>query len=538
MKRQFLLNTLAVAVLAILCSCGGSEESHRLSYLAVKMEKDADWSILDKDGQEVVKEEYPSNTEISVVSEEGVFWVKSGGKYQLFSVSQPKKPLIDEEFTQATEFIDGRAVVGSPNTPIRILDTNGKVVATLGADIKRCYYFTDGYAIIQNADDLYGIIDKDGKTVLKPAFANINLVSDGLVPVLKEKGDKVWLILDMKGEKQGEINTEKYAMLSTITHGKILACAANEISSSHVIVLDHTGKKLFDIKKAPADKNQGASYKDGYLVFTDAEGKKGVVDDKGEIQIRGRYEDMRNLGHGEFAAKKSEKWGVVNAKDETIVDFDFTYFYGNTLGENFLLRDGNTWSVMNRESKEVTTFYVPGGYVIDFYAEYVNLDNLVKRTAEVLEGFEYPKTAKELAEEYNLDIDRCHFVNSHEFRENIDDKVSTEFRMLFFNNLAEEQTHIEKVSDGWFTYDKTISDGWTWRNESFSRVEGIIKLANEIDFTNFVLALDARMKQTHQEIGEGEYSRVIDVNGRQVTYQIKLEHTAGGLDAAIVELQN
>jgi hypothetical protein len=535
MNTKHVMIVLTTAV-TLLSSCTENKQSHRLNYLAVQMEKNADWSIIDKDGNEVVKEEYPADVEISQVSDDGSFWVRSGGKYQLFSVEQPKKPLIDEEFTQATNFVDGRAVVGAPNTPIRIIDTKGKVVATLGTDIKRCYYFNEGYAIVQNTDNLYGVIDKDGKTILRPAYADINFVSDGLVPVLKGKGDKTWFILDMKGEKQGEINTEKYGILANITHGKILAYSAGDISSSHVIVLDHTGKKMFDIKKAPADKNRGAYYKDGYMVFTDAEGKKGIVDEKGEIQIRGRYEEMYNLGRGEFAAKKGEKWGVVNAKDETIVDFDFTYYYNNALGDYFLLRDANTWSVMNRENKEMTSFYAVGGNVYDFHADYVNIANLVKRTAEVLESFEYPKTAKELAEEYSLDIDRCHFVNSHEFSENIDDKVSISLKMLFFNNLAEEKTHTIKESDGWFTYDKTISDGWTWRTEPFSIIEGLIKIEKEIDFTNFVMALDKRLKQTHQEISEGEYSRAVNANRKKVSYRLKLEHTAGGLDVTIQEL--
>lgn len=524
---------LAAAV-TLLCGCGEkSEQSSRLSYLPVQMDKNADWSIIDKDGKEVVKEEYPADASISSVSDDGSFWVKSGDKYQLFSIDQPKQPLIDDEFTQVTDFADGRAVVGSPNTPIRIIDTKGKVVTTLEANIKRCFGFYKGYAIVLSTDDQYGIIDTNGRKVISPAYNDIRGVSEELLIVKKQQEDNIWIVLDTNGEKQGEINTEKYKFYG-ITAGKFTACSADN-PSGPLVILDKTGKKLFDIKKAPASKNQNAYFKDGYMVFTDSEGKMGVVDEKGEIQIRGRYEDLYNMGHGEFAAKKGEKWGVVNVKDETLVDFDFSYHYAQGLGDYFLMRDGNTWSLMNKENKEVTALDEIGGYAHDYYVEYVNIDNLADQTAKMLEEFEVPKTAQDFAEQLNMDIDNNHNGNSVVFDDSFDDKVTVSLSVKFENSLAEEHTHIEKESDGWFTYDKTVSDGWTWRTEPFSAINGKIEISSEIDFTSFVKALDARLKQTHQVVSEGEYTRKVDANGRQATYRLKLEHTYGGLDVVIQE---
>lgn len=525
-----------VAAVALLSSCTENEQSHRLNYLAVQMEKNADWSIIDKDGNEVVKEEYPADAEISKVSDDGSFWVGSGGKYQLFNVSQPKKPLIDEEFTQATDFSDGRAVVGAPNTPIRIIDTKGHIVATLGADIKRCFLYYEGYAVILNVDDLQGVIDREGRIVVTPIYQVLLGPSKGLAMAKKQKDDTTWHLINMKGQKTGEINTGKYNPFR-FSNGVVIA-EGTDNPTGPTIIIDETGKKLFDIRKAPADKNSTSFYKEGFMVFTDSEGKKGVVDDKGEIRIRGRYEDMFNIGQGNFAAKKGDKWGVVNVQDETLVDFDFSDHYWDMLGDNFLMRDGNTWSLMTKENKEIVSFDKIGGYGNYYYAEYINVDNLVQQTAKMLEEFEKPITASELAQEVHLDIEKCHFVNSHMFGKTFDDKVRVSLKMLFFNNLAEEKTHIEKVNDGWFTEDKVVSDGWTWRTEPFSIIEGIIKIENDIDFTNFVMALDTRLKQTHQVIAEGEYSRTVDANGKNVSYRLKLDHTAGGLNVAIQELDN
>ena len=534
MNSKHAMIALAAAV-TLLCGCGEkSEQSSRLSYLPVQMDKNADWSIIDKDGKEVVKEEYPADASISSVSDDGSFWVKSGDKYQLFSIDQPKQPLIDEEFTQVTDFDEsGLAVVGSPNTPIRIIDTKGRIVATLGSDIKRCYFFKDGYAPVMNTDNLCGIIDKKGNIVVKPIYYSIRYWGNGAAVVKKQQEDMTEIIIDMKGEKQGEINTEKY-IPQCFADNLITAQAADD-PSSPLIVLDKTGKKLFSIRKAPANENNGSFYKDGYMVFIDEEGKYGVVDNQGETMIRSRYENMVNLGHGEFAAKKGEKWGVVNVKDETLVDFDFSYHYAQGLGDYFLMRDGNTWSLMNKENKEVTALDKIGGYAQDYCIEYVNIDNLVDQTAKMLEEFEVPKTAQDFAEQLNMDIDNNHYGNSVVFDNSFDDKVTVSLSVKFENSLAEEHTHIEKESDGWFTYDKTVSDGWTWRTEPFSAINGKIEISSEIDFTSFVKALDARLKQTHQVVSEGEYTQKVDANGRQATYRLKLEHTYGGLDVVIQE---
>lgn len=533
MNTKHVMIVLTTAV-TLLSSCTENKQSHRLNYLAVQMEKNADWSIIDKDGNEVVKEEYPADVEISQVSDDGSFWVRSGGKYQLFSVEQPKKPLIDEEFTQATDFVDGRAVVGTPNTPIRIIDTKGKVVATLGTNIKRCFCYYDGYAVILNVDDLLGVIDREGRTVVTPIYQEMKGVSKGLAIVKKKKDDTTWNLINMKGQKTGEINTGKYKPFR-ISNGIVVA-EGTDNPAGPTIIIDETGKKLFDIKKAPADKNSTSYYKEDFMVFTDADGKKGVVDDKGEIQIRGRYEDMFNIGQGNFAAKKGDNWGVVNAKDETLVDFDFSYYYWDMLGDNFLMRDGNTWSLMNKENKEITSFDNIGGNGHDYWADYVSIGHLVEQTAKMLEKFEQPKTGLDLSKELKLNIDEYHNSNSIIFDDSFNDKISISLKMLFFNNLAEEKTHTVKESDGWFTYDKTISDGWVWRTEPFSIIEGIIKINKEIDFTSFVTALDKRLKQTHQEISEGEYSRAVNANGKKMSYGLKLEHTAGGLDVTIQEL--
>ena len=214
--KQTVQTVVGVMLLAlVLGSCGGKKRNNKnFDYLPVQMTKGDSWSIIDKDGKEVVKEEYPSDAVLSLIYD-GVFWVKQGDKYQLYSIDDPKKPIIDEEFSRATDFAAGVAVVSNPNQQIRIINTSGNTVATLGKDIKRCWAFNEnGYAIIVDANNKCGIVDVKGNIVVKPIYADMWKVPEDLILVKKGDDDKKILIIDMEGTKQGEINQEKYDILN------------------------------------------------------------------------------------------------------------------------------------------------------------------------------------------------------------------------------------------------------------------------------------------------------------------------------------
>ena len=243
------LIVIPLFAIALVSSCSNKENNEtNYEYLAVQMAKGDSWSIIDKDGKEVVKEEYPSDASISSINEK-TYWVKTDGKYQLYNLSDPKKPVIEEEFTRATRFVSGVAVVSNPNQQIRIINTKGKTIATLGKDIKKCYEFTvNGYAIIENADDLRGIIDNKGNIVIRPTYVLLNISNDNIVWAQKNKDDKVLLTMDIKGKKLGEISTDKYELLTYAYHEEKILVKETNNNDGYLIVMDKAGKKLFNIK--------------------------------------------------------------------------------------------------------------------------------------------------------------------------------------------------------------------------------------------------------------------------------------------------
>lgn len=357
MKKEITknLHSLICIAMALLILSGCSEQKENsLDYLAVQLSEGDSWSIIDKDGNVVVEEEYPADAIISIIHD-GVYWVKSGGKYQLFSVDSPKKPVVDEEFDDAAAFFENDVTpVSIHNQPIRIINTNGKTVATLPKSIKQCFCFSkDGFARFVDKNDKWGLIDTKGKIAVKPSYEILAPINDGHFLGIDNKDSYKILILNTRGEKEGEFSAKKYALVTAnIMEGKIIVKDSNSDDPNYH-VLNTKGEKLFTIKKA---KEIESDYMDGFLVIKDNNEKYGVVDDKGEMVIRPKYTLLHNYGNGLFAAQKDGKMGIINAKDEVIIDFEYPKTAWIRLGEHYIMHDGNEWVVINGEGKEYTTF--------------------------------------------------------------------------------------------------------------------------------------------------------------------------------------
>lgn len=521
-KVQTLLTIIGMSVAAVLFTgCGKKSKSpFDFDSLPVQMSKGDSWSIIDKNGKEVVKEEYPADAALSRIYE-GTYWVYSNGKYQLYNIDNPKKPVIDEEFTTATDFHSGVAVVGNPNEVIRIINTNGKIVAQLGKDIRLCHAFNDeGYAKIINTDDRHGLIDTKGNIVITPTYACLYTPSDGLIIALKEDGYNKALILDMKGNKQGEINRDKYHLLNEqFYEGKIAVRDADD-EEAHTVILDKTGNKLFDIKKAK--ERYGCSvYRGGYMTFYNGD-TYGVVDDKGEIIIRPKYKYMYNYGNGYFAARKEEKWGIVNANDETIIDFDYRDWDG-FMGDNFIMLDGSSYSLIDKNGKEITSFAVMG-YKSDSSVEYVDVTSLINSIYKCISDYEQGFTPEQLAEQLSLSLDDFHYRSYIRSNIDADGKVSMSLSSSYGSYVAEQQSHEEEVSDGWFTTTRTIIDGWNWSKKIPNSVSGTITLTDSsLNLEDFYNALLEKLAEGRSKVSDNVFTKNIDVDGSTIECRTTLE---------------
>lgn len=523
-KINMLLTASIIVATLLFSSCGNKKSGYNLEYLAVQMSKGDSWSIIDKDGNEVVKEEYPSDSKISEIHN-GVYWVQSDSKYQLFNIENPKKPVVDEEFADVTPFYSGVAVVSNPNQPIQIIGKDGKIVATLGKDIKRCFSISkEGYGIFYNQEKKYGVINSNGQVIIPPAYSLIYCCYEGIVLVQKSEDDNTLLILDLKGEKQGEIDTRKYEKLfGNYSEGKLAVRNAGD-ENGQVIILDKTGKKLFEIKKSRA-LYANLCYNSGYLDFENGDFKCGIANDKGEIVIRPKYDKIRNvLGGGLFFAKKGDKCGVIDAEDNTIIDFDYDDGILG-MGDNFLMQDGESYSLINKEGKEIIAFDNISNEEIG-YVDYVDLESISASILKYIEEFEQAtpisQSVKNIFKE--LDINRASSSRGITHRTTLDEKVNVILEITYDNNLAEEKFHTEKVNDGWFTYERKVSDGWNWSNAIPQNISGTISLSygKGINIKDLYKTLMTKLSEGRMKISDTKYSKTVKTRDETVECQTEL----------------
>ena len=524
---------LAICLLAALvfggCGKNSTKQWFLKDYLAVQLSKGEAWSIIDKNGKVVVEEEYPADARISSIYD-GAFWVKQGDIYQLFSIDEPKKPVTDEEFSSVTDFEAGCAVVANPNQQIRIINTKGKTVATLPKTTKRCYKFTEwGYARFESTDKKQGIIDTKGNIVVKPEYSLLEIDGKDMLLALKDNADKSVLILDSKGKKTGEFNLEKHRV-HDICDGYIVA-KSSDAEDAHIAVLDKTGKKISEVKKA--DGSKSASFLDGYLTFTNSDDKKGVADKNGEVIIRPKYENLRIIGNGKFFAKKGSKWGVVNAQDETILDFDYdSEFF--VMGENYVMGDGSNYTLVNQDGKELESFesYSCGG--ADSYVEFVDVENIANEAFSTIEKYEKGITAAQLAKSLSLSVDNFHYDTSIGTTVDIDDNVKFTLITRYNDYVTTEKTHLEEVNDGWFTYNRTVSDGWVWADTTPRKVNGTIETNNSINAKDLYKVLASKLSNGRKKVSDGTFSKNIKINGKTVECRTSLSENNGGIEVEIL----
>ena len=532
MKNMFYIKPVICSLMLvtfILSSCEKKRMGYELEYLPVQMSMGDSWSIIDKNGKVVVEEEYPSDATVFPIVD-GVYWVKQDGTYQLYSIKNPKLPLIDEEFTHVTMFGDGCSAVSAPNIPIRIINTQGKIVATLSQDIKSCsQYRGNGYAIVQSFDKKHGIIDTEGNIVIEPQYSSIALGEDVFFATSDNDGDDVIRIIDYYGKELAVV--KDYDPIGNVMEGKFLAVESNK--EGPITVFDKTGKELFRIKNSVQDQSSSESYLDGYIVYKAENDMYGVIDKDGKSVIRAKYELMYNNSNGDFIAKKGNKFGVVNAKDKTILPFNFDFVMAS-LGSNYVVANGDHWALVNKNGKELTTFYRPQMFGLSDNAVYINVDKLINSIVEDIAEYETPSVARKSVEGKGLSPEECRYDRGYETNITYGGNAKLSANHWFDDRISKEKTHTVEENDGWFTTTRTVSDGWEWTDAQPTHVEGRLSILDpSLKVEDLFCKLCKKMSEGRFVISEGVYSQKVNLGNKTLTCKTTLAQVEDYIDIDI-----
>lgn len=461
MKASYLFTVSAILALTTLTGCSSDSANdpyEDIKYLAVQVDKGDAWSIINGDGEIIVKEEYGADNRISQIFGD-LFWVKSGDKYQLFNVNSPKKPVSDE-WDYATMFYSDRALVANAGEPIKIIDEDGKIVTTLSKDIVEVKRrISSGFAF-KRSDGTYGWADKNGKIIKEGLCEYPNLVEGGDIVVVRTKKDSNrYDIYDAKGNKTGS-----FAADEVITSGYgYISIERNEKQ----IIIDKNAETVVESKKyayiCPPIFDK--------CVTISEERDFGLIDLNGEVLIRPKYGFLRPIFNGLYTASKEDEYGVIDINDETIVDFEYDDI--TRIGDNLLAEDGGAWIVIDRKGNRIgkQEFYQYASYACDSKIKYINVEGLAKVIKAIGPEHDNGKTVDQVAKKLGLSPSN-EYRWSNKFTttkkiEGYDVNIIYYFTAHGMYGLCDERFHQETKNDGWFDYNVDVSDGWFWNNDVY-----------------------------------------------------------------------
>lgn len=473
LSRLLLVCGLTISTMLVSCdSFGVQEDEKKVDYLAVQIDENDSWSIIDTEGKVIVDREYDKDDHVSSIYDGGVYWVYSKNKYRLYSIESPKKAISDKEYDKVTGFREGMAFVSINGQPIIMIDGKGNHIKSLSKDVAIVYEFRNGMAPYQDQAGKFGYLNKSGEIQIPASYKNAHNFGCGVTCVYSGDDGKTVSLIDKKGNTIKTWNNDKYNPYDAASEDKWGVRVDIDSDNPSVTYLDLKGNELFGKIK---DYTWPEKFSGGYAVIDNYTNEDyAVINDKGEKVIRGgKYKHIRNMGNGTFCVKKGDKYGVVDAEDNTLVKFDYDDNYFYRLGDNYIMKSGNYYVVVTPKGEEIkkTEFRNYSSGILSSTAEYVDLQAIVDLFTQDVstKGVvccnghnDLPSIAKII----DFKLDSCETYHDL-IKSTITKGKWTVTRVLQFTQyMKTEKFHEEKVNDGWFESTRYVSDGYQWNPDS------------------------------------------------------------------------
>ena len=396
---QWALTLFAVILLLPLNSCSGGSGRSNVEYIPFRETKDGQWGMISPDGKVLFKEEFDNEP---TFAREGRFFVRNDkGLWEMYSTeAKPKK--IGGEYTSASSFNNGRAVVAEANEPVKIIDTDGKTVKKLDRidnkvveSVSRLY---GGLATFETADSLLGAIDREGNCIIEPNYVGL-LRGNGFFLAVPSKYRKAFQenedgkgvkvsVLDADGKEICQLSGDKY---KSLTAGDDKIIASQERDGKTVwSILDTKGNQLFeDGSKIDSIENvegENFIYRNGEHV--------GLMNLEGETLIRAKYSRLFFDEDGLFIARTQKgsegyEWKIIDREDKQVGSETYSeilLFRGFDGEHTIAKQNDNDYVLIDHEGKVlpklpdmVDISYSDGDYFIfSNYIDYTALFDAIK----------------------------------------------------------------------------------------------------------------------------------------------------------------
>lgn len=199
------------------------------------------------------------------------------------------------QFQAAGSFSEGLAPVFSVNQGWGYLDKTGKII--IRPQFAQALGFSEGLAAVE-LDGKWGFIDKGGRVVIEPQYEYVNSFSEGVAVVEKA-------ITSSKNSEPAKIESQTGPMrLRKSATRQIEIVNRPPVTKSPepaVEIIDLTGRRInsFDTSEIRLNAHDGARFSEGLIgAFDLKSGKVGFVDKTGHFVIQPQFKEAAPFSEG------------------------------------------------------------------------------------------------------------------------------------------------------------------------------------------------------------------------------------------------
>lgn len=555
MKNPFLL--LSLAAVALLTSCG---KRSAVEYIPFQEREDGRWGLVGTDGKVLFSEEFDH---MPTVATGGHFVVQTkDGRYEIYKAEE-KPTTVGGRYVDAGYYGDGLIPVAEEGQHVKYLDADGNEAFTLskvdGKDVTGASVFADGRARFL-AGGYYGAVDTKGNVAIRPEYVKLQYCGEGKFLGVSKRYEQALRddahekvkcsIIDADGEELATLSGKDIARLGDAFVDGALPAARERDGKEEWGLLDEKGQWLLE----PSDRCCGIGSQQGDL-FTFYDGDKwGLMNHKGEVIIRAKYDNLY------FAAD-----GILLVRD-VAHDEDLPLYFIDT-DDNRLGRDSyksllpfydgkhafaqyskRSWILIDKKGERAeceADIYDLGYYTFGHdwvESDYVDADAVVAALGISEQGagaYRIGMTAPQAIEatrkgggtpgdkpeDYRYDSDLGY--------EQQQGKLTATYRACFPDDIAEPVTETRRESYGFYYFDHEVVTGYRFRTQTTTVVIAGLDLSGERMARHAPKLLEA-LKKKVRSMGRvvKENSGALLVRGKQNTLLAALDGT--GLHLAVM----
>ncbi len=272
------------------------------------------------------------------------------------------KEIIPCIYTYVEYFRKGVGVV-QHNGEFRNVDKDGKLLDITAVRPEpwrnnRDATFIGELQVVQTGTG-YGLIDKASQFVIPPVYAMIRPLITFIPPKIPGHGKTVGPVPDVFLAKQ--YPNDQWGIVST--SGEVLLPFEYELVADYPTAAGFRVVKKDETHWGVVDRNYklvvpciyegiGTGYDDDYFTFY-LDGKVGVMDTTGQIQIPAEYKQIHRFVSGRAMALKDSLYGFIDREGNTVIPFRYEQFQGEFENGLVAFKEKNEWGFLDTNASVI-----------------------------------------------------------------------------------------------------------------------------------------------------------------------------------------